>query len=431
MTGSIRTFGVVGSGIMGRGIAEVAATKGGFDKVILHDSERGQLDAALATIEKDLAFLVGKGKLEAAAKDAAIKRVAAAAEIRELAGCDFVVEAVTENLEVKRGIFTALGRSTRPGAILASNTSSIPITRLAECTGRPENVIGMHFMNPVPRMKGLEIIRGLYTSEPTCRATLELAGRFGKEVTFSRDRAGFVINRILIPMLNDAIGGADALAAAPEAVDKFFTLDPKGPRHPMGPLMLADLIGLDTTGFILRVLEAELGPAFAPAPLLTRLVEKGALGSKSGKGFYLWQGGRPAGVSPLVAELRSGARAAPAPEESAALARRAWLGMMNEAVKVVEEGTSSVADVDRGCRFCLNHPEGILVALDRYGVSEAAAELAALEGRFGAAYKPAPLLRRLAEAGLGGKAKGAGIYRWPAGQDSPAGVNPVLETYLG
>ena len=430
MAKSIKAFGVIGSGIMGRGIAEVAAVRGGFEKVVMQDSDQGQLDAALKTVDKDLAFLVSKGKLEPAAKDQALQRIAATTDSGRLAQCEFIVEAVPENLEIKAKIFAAVSRTAGADAILASNTSSIPITRLAAYTSRPENVIGMHFMNPVPRMKGLEIIRGLYTSQSTCQATLELGARFGKEITFSRDRAGFVINRILIPMLNDAIAGVDAGASAPDVVDKYFTLDPKGPRHPMGPLMLADLIGLDTTRHILAVLEVELGPVFAPAGLLTRMVEKGALGSKSGQGFYSWAGGRPGGVSPLVAELSRIGNAKPSPEESVALARRAWLGLMNEAVRVVEEGTSTAGDVDRGCLFCLNHPEGILAALDKFGIPAAVAELAVLEGRFGSAYKPAPLLRRLDEAGIHGRAKGAGVYQWEAGKDAPAGVNPVLEAYL-
>jgi 3-hydroxybutyryl-CoA dehydrogenase len=430
MAKNIESFGVVGSGLMGRGIAEVAAVRGSFERVVLHDSEGAQLDAAGKAIAKNLAYLVDKGKLEKAAADRALGCIAASADRKALAGCGFVVEAVTERLEVKAGIFEALGRELPAEAILASNTSSIPITRLAACSGRPDKVIGMHFMNPVPRMKGVEIIRGLRTSPETCRITLELAARFGKEVSVSRDRAGFVVNRILIPMLNDAAAAVDAGLADVEPLDKYFALNPAGPKHPMGPLMLADLIGLDTTKHILAVLGAELGPAFAPAGILSQLVEKGALGAKSGRGFYLWEGGRAKGASPLVAELRvkptGSAAADPAP-----MARRAWLGMMNEAVRVVEEGTSSVADVDRACLYCLNQPVGIFVALDKFGVGAALKGLAEQEERFGPAYKPAALLRRLAEAGFGGQGSGAGIYAWKAGQDAPAGVNPVLGEYLG
>jgi len=418
-------FGVVGSGIMGRGIAEVAATRGGFGKVILYDVAQEQLDAATKGMDKGLSKLVEKGKIDEAAKKKALDCVATTTDAGELAGCGFVVEAVPESLEIKQKVFASLSGAVAADAIIASNTSSIPITRLAASVKKPENFIGMHFMNPVPRMKGLEIIKGLYTSKETCAATLALGAKFGKQITFSRDRAGFVINRVLIPMLNDAVLGLDAGLAAVEDVDKYFKAE-GGPQHPMGPFMLSDLIGLDTVEHILGVLAAELSDSFAPGALLSKLVEAGACGQKTGKGFYVWERGKPPVLNPQVVELQ-GKKADGG--DAALVGRRAWLVMINEAVKVVEEGTSAVADVDRGCRFCLNHPRGILAALDGLGLAEACSGLQDMEKRFGAAYKPAPLLRRLVEAGIAGKDAGRGVYTWAAGEIS--GTNPVLEAYLG
>jgi 3-hydroxyacyl-CoA dehydrogenase len=272
-------------------------------------------------------------------------------------------------------------------------------------------------------MKGLEIIKGLHTSKETCDTTLELGELFGKQVTFSRDRAGFVINRVLIPMLNDAAGGLDAGLGAVEPVDAWCKAEA---GHPMGPFMLSDLIGLDTVVHILGVLAAELAAAFAPCALLDKLVGKGACGQKTGSGFYTWEKGKPPALNPLVAELAAKPAAG---GDGAKLGRRAWLVMINEAVKVIEEGTSTVPDVDRGCRFCLGHPRGILEALDVLGVPAALGAMEESEKSFGPAYKPAPLLRRMAEAGFAGRDAGAGVYSWKDGEI--AGANAVLESYLG
>jgi len=417
----LKSFGVVGSGIMGRGIAEVAASRGGFGKVVLQDIAQPQLDAAMKTIEKDLGKLVEKGKIDEDAKAKTLAAIEATTDASRLGDCDFVVEAVPENLEIKEKVLGAVSKAVSGGAIVASNTSSIPISRLSGFVAEPASFIGMHFMNPVPRMKGLEIIRGLHTSKQTCEITLELGRRFGKEITFSKDRAGFVINRVLIPMLNDAIVGLDAGIGSVQAVDRFCKAEAK---HPMGPFMLSDLIGLDTIEHILEVLAAELDDAFAPAQLLSKLVAAGACGQKTGRGFYVWERGRPPVLNPEVAELA----AEPATEEGDTVGRRAWLVMVNESLKVIEEGTSSVGDVDRGCRFCLGHPQGILAALDGIGQAAALDSLLAAEREFGAAYKPAPLLRRMLEAGFGGKEAGVGVYTWNG--DEASGVNPVLEAYL-
>ncbi|MHC4914730.1 MAG: 3-hydroxyacyl-CoA dehydrogenase [Planctomycetota bacterium] len=417
----LKSFGVVGSGIMGRGIAEVAACRGGFEKVVLQDVVQEQLDGAVKTIEKDLSKLVEKGKMDEAAKGKALGVISATTDSDALAECGFVVEAVPEDLNIKERVLGAVSGAVGKGAVVASNTSSIPITRLAGFVRGPERFIGMHFMNPVPRMKGLEIIKGLYTSRDVCDLTLALGEKFGKKVTFSKDRAGFVINRVLIPMLNDAALGLDAGLGSVEAVDKFCKAEA---GHPMGPFMLSDLIGLDTIEHILGVLAAELCESFAPAALLSKMVKAGACGQKTGKGFYVWERGKPPALNAEVAGL-AGKKAA---DEGEKLGRRAWLVMINEAVKVIEEGTSAVADVDRGCQFCLGHPKGILAALDELGADAALGGLEAAEKEFGAAYKPAPLLRRMVEAGFTGKSAGQGVYTWKG--DEAAGVNPVLEAYL-
>jgi len=396
---------------MGRGIAEVALGRGGFDRVVLHDTSGAQLAAARDAIAKGLG--------------AAPAALSLAPELSGLADCDFIVEAVPERLELKAAVFAELGRIARPGAVLASNTSSIPIGRLAAASGRPESVAGLHFMNPAPKIRGVEVIRGERTSDATFAATSEMASRLGKEAVASRDRAGFVVNRILIPAINDAVAGAAADLGLPDAVDRCSALDPKGPRLPMGPLMLADLIGLDTVRSILQVFEAELGAIYAPSPALSRLVEAGALGAKSGQGFYNWQLGRPRGASALAAALR-GARPAPSMQQSAALARRSWLAMLNEAARVAGEGTSSVGDVDRGAVHCLNHREGPLAALDRLGIPTAIAELSALEREMGPAYAPAPILGRLAAAGMNGQATGKGFFLWEPEGAKPMGPNPAI-----
>jgi 3-hydroxybutyryl-CoA dehydrogenase len=363
--------------------------------------------------------------MDEAAKGKALASLCTTTDAGELAGCGFVVEAVPENLAIKEKVLRGLSAAAGKDAILASNTSSIPITRLSSFVDRPERFIGMHFMNPVPVMKGLEIIRGLYTSQAACETTLELGRRFGKELTFSKDRAGFVINRVLIPMLNDAAAGLDAGLGSVEDVDRYCKTDPAGPRHPMGPFMLSDLIGLDTVRHILGVLSAELSEHCAPAKLLSRLVEAGACGQKTGRGFYVWEKGKPPVVNPELAKLSS---AAPAAGGGERLGRRSWLVMINEAVKVLEEGTSGAEDVDRGARFCLGHPRGLFAAIDELGEAAALDALASAEKEFGAAYKPAALLRRLVEAGFGGKAAGRGVYAWSG--DEPAGLNPVLAAYL-
>jgi len=280
----IRTILVVGAGQMGSGIAQVAA-QSGFH-VVLHDVEERFVMRGLGVIRRNLDRAVEKGKLAAAARDAALARIRTTTQLEEARGADFVIEAVTENLAIKADVFRRLDEAAPPHAILASNTSSLPITELAAHTKRPERVIGMHFMNPVPVMPLVEIIRGLATADEVYRVTENLAKRMGKTPVVVNDFPGFVSNRVLMPMINEAIYCVYEGVATPEAVDQVMKL---GMNHPMGPLALADLIGLDTCLAILEVLHEGFGdPKYRPCPLLRQYVKAGWLGRKTGRGFYVY-----------------------------------------------------------------------------------------------------------------------------------------------
>jgi len=279
---NIKTIGVIGAGQMGSGIAQVAAMNG-FN-VIINDIKTEFIDRGLATIKKILSRNVDKGRMTADEKEAVLGRIKTCVELKEMETADFVVEAATENELLKFQIFQNLDKICAPDVILATNTSSIPIGRIAAQTKRPEKIIGMHFMNPVPIMKLVEIIRGLATSEETFKTTWNLAEKFGKTPAESNDYPGFIANRILMPMINEAVFCLYHGVGTREDIDTVMKL---GMNHPMGPLALADLIGLDTCLAIMETLYNGFKDSkYRPCPLLRKYVEAGWLGRKTGRGFY-------------------------------------------------------------------------------------------------------------------------------------------------
>ncbi|MES1907996.1 MAG: hypothetical protein MHM6MM_001012 [Cercozoa sp. M6MM] len=280
---SVKSIGVVGAGQMGSGIAIVSAANAGRN-VILMDQSSAQLDGALKLAEKTLQRNVQKGRMQQEDAQAALARITTSDSLGALTDVDMVVEAATENVDLKLQIFKKLDEITRPGIVLASNTSSISITKIAGATQRPEKVIGMHFMNPVPVMKLVEVIPGMATSEQTLKQTLELAEQMGKTTTLAQDMPGFIANRLLMPYINEAFYTLQEGVATPEDIDTTMKL---GTNVPMGPLTLGDFIGLDTCLAIMQVLHSQLGDAkYRPCPLLVNYVNAGWLGKKAGRGVY-------------------------------------------------------------------------------------------------------------------------------------------------
>ncbi|HET6313601.1 MAG TPA: 3-hydroxybutyryl-CoA dehydrogenase [Chloroflexia bacterium] len=280
----VHKVGVLGAGTMGNGIAQVFAASG--YEVIMRDMGQLPLDRGIASIQKSLGKFVEKGKLSTDEREEALSRINTTTELRDLAGCDLIVEAIFENFEAKSAAFSELDGLLRPEALLASNTSSIDITRLAAVTKRPDRFIGMHFFNPVPLMSLVEIIRGLATSDETYQTVRDLAVSLGKTPVEVKDYPGFVSNRILMPMINEAVFALFEGVASKEDIDTVMKL---GMNHPMGPLTLADFIGLDVCLDILYVLyDGFKDPKYRPCPLLVKMVQAGKLGRKTGEGFYTY-----------------------------------------------------------------------------------------------------------------------------------------------
>jgi len=289
MSFEIKKLGIIGAGQMGGGIAHVAALSG-FD-VLLHDVAEDRINSGLATINGNMSRQVQKGAISEDAKKAALDKINAAPTLADLGTCDLVIEAASENETIKRKIFQDLTKVVKPDAILASNTSSISITRLASVTDRPERFIGIHFMNPVPVMQLVELIRGIATADDTFRASETFIRKLGKTITMSEDFPAFIVNRILLPMINEAIYTLYEGVGSVDAIDTAMRL---GANHPMGPLQLADFIGLDTCLSIMQVLYEGLADSkYRPCPLLVKYVEAGWLGRKTQRGFYDYRGEKP------------------------------------------------------------------------------------------------------------------------------------------
>jgi len=282
----IKTIGVVGAGTMGTGITQVAAQAGMY-RVILNDIDDRFIDRGMGTLNKSLDLLVQKEKIDDAGKKAVLDRISTTTALEDLAGADLIIEAASENEDIKSDIFRKLDEACGEETILASNTSSYPITRLAAATNRPDRVIGMHFFNPAPVMKLVEVIRGLSTSDKTAELVKSVGQSLGKTIVEVNDSPGFVVNRVLVPMINEAVFLLQESVSTAAEIDDALKL---GANHPMGPLALGDLIGLDICLHIMETLQDSLGdPKYRPCPLLRKYVEAGLLGRKTGRGFFSYE----------------------------------------------------------------------------------------------------------------------------------------------
>jgi len=289
MTVSIQKVGVIGAGQMGSGIAQVAATAG--FAVALNDVSPDRIKAGIATVNGNMARLVAKNALSEGDRQKSLALIQSAEQLADLADCDLVIESATEKEDIKRKIFSELCMSLKPEAIIGTNTSSISITRLAAATDRPERFIGIHFMNPVPRMELVELIRGIATADPTFETTRAFIAKLGKTIAVAEDFPAFIVNRILLPMINEAIYTLYEGVGTVDSIDKAMRL---GAHHPMGPLELADFIGLDTCLSVMQVLHEGLADSkYRPCPLLVKYVEAGWLGRKAQRGFYDYRGDKP------------------------------------------------------------------------------------------------------------------------------------------
>jgi 3-hydroxybutyryl-CoA dehydrogenase len=280
----IKLIGIVGAGTMGNGIAQVAAV-GGF-AVLMRDTSNALVDKGIANVRRNLERMLAKEKITAAGKETILSRIKGVTALEELAAADLVIEAVTERMDVKLEVFKGLNTICRPETILASNTSSLSLTQLATASGRPDKVVGMHFFNPVPVMRLVEIIRALQTSDDTFQSVRKLTEDLGKEPVSVKDSPGFVVNRMLVPMINEAVFTLYEGIATADEIDAAMKL---GANHPIGPLALADMIGIDVCLFVMEILHREFGDSkYRPCPLLKQMVHAGFLGRKSGRGFFAY-----------------------------------------------------------------------------------------------------------------------------------------------
>jgi 3-hydroxybutyryl-CoA dehydrogenase len=285
MSNEIRNVGVIGAGTMGNGIAQTFAAAG--YAVTMRDLKPQFLDRGMAAITKSLDRLASRGKMTSADRDATLGRIKPTTELDDLAECDIVIEAILERYDLKAAVIKELDATCREDAIFATNTSSISVTQIAAASKAPDRVVGMHFFNPVPLMQLVEVIRALQTSDEVCNAVVTLTGSLGKNARVSKDSYGFVVNRVLIPMINEAINCAQEGVATPEDIDEMMKL---GANHPMGPLALADLIGLDIVQEIMETLyEGFADPKYRPSPLLKQMCAAGYLGRKTGRGFFVYE----------------------------------------------------------------------------------------------------------------------------------------------